>query len=42
MNLENILSKYESVIGIEIHAQLKQKVKLTVETKMNLEQLPTL
>ena len=27
MNLENVLSKYEPVIGIEIHAQLKTKSK---------------
>ena len=40
MNLETVLSKYEPVIGIEIHAQLKTKAKHTVVTKMNLEQFP--
>ena len=27
MELENVLSKYEPVIGIEIHAQLKTNTK---------------
>ena len=31
MEINKTLEKYELVIGIEIHAQLKQKVKLTAE-----------
>ena len=40
MELENVLSKYEPVIGIEIHAQLKTNQRHIVAIKMNLEPSP--
>ena len=40
MNLENVLSKYEPVIGIEIHAQLKTKSKAYCGDKNEFGAIP--
>ena len=40
MNLETVLSKYEPVIGIEIHAQLKTKSKAYCGDKNEFGAIP--